>query len=105
MRIIAAIIYAAAVSHGVSPAALQELARCESTFRPWVVSPEGYVGLFQMASPGLLDEFREWEPTQGFTVSDWADPARQSNFTAEQLAKDRWGPWPACSRRARLLLL
>ena len=92
---IQALIVAAALAHGVSPDVMLNMAYCESTFRADVVSGPN-VGLFQLSRDGKLREFTAWETAQGLPGHDPFDPARQSNFVAEQLtlgAGPAWSCW------------
>lgn len=41
------------------------VARCESTFRPWVTSPGGHAGLFQ-----LSPQFHSWRLLPGESIYD-----------------------------------
>lgn len=77
---VAAAIHQAAVRHGVSEGWLLAVARCESTYRPWVTSRGGHMGLFQFgprtwgwmswqAGYGGASPYDPWAASQ---VAAWA---------------------------------
>ena len=88
-RVIAVVrnlIAAAAIAHGVNTAAMDQMAACESSYRPWAVN-EPNIGLYQLSRYGKLREFYQ----RGY--DDPFDPAQQSNFVAEQLVLGAGPAW------------
>ena len=97
LNAVRALIVAAALGHGVNPAVMDEMARCESTYNQFAVN-EPNLGLFQLSRQGKLPAFY----ARGYT--DVFDPAQQSNFTAEQLLDGQGGAWTCYPRWLPLLV-
>ncbi len=57
VAIVRALISSAAIAHGVSVPFADEVARCESTYRPEVISLSGARGLYQLMPGGKLEVF------------------------------------------------
>jgi hypothetical protein len=81
----------AAARHGVSPARLVQVARCESRLNPNAVGRLGEQGVFQLHPQGELRTFY----ARGFS-SPW-DVAEAAEFTAQRFAEGAARAW-SCAR-------
>lgn len=90
IELIKALIVAAALAHGVNPDIMLDMARCESTFNPYVVNRDDQTiqGLYQIKYPGGEGvTFYKRGYTNRF------DPAQSANFTAERIVEGAGGQW------------
>lgn len=73
------LIYVAADRHGVDPALIDRIVRCESTYRPWVTGPDGSMGIaqFQPITWGWASSSAGWagaspyDPEAALDVMAW----------------------------------
>ena len=101
ISLIRALIVAVAIGHGLTPSALDALARCETggTYDPAIVSADGrYTGLLQ-EDETFMGHRREWAATQGVDFDPY-DAAQQLNYGAEVIVARGAGDWPTCGRIA-----
>ena len=88
---VAAAIHQAASTYGVSEAWMRKIARCESSYLPWVTSRGGHMGLYQYARRTW--DWMSWQAGYGGTSP--YDPWSASMVTAWALARGYAGHW-AC---------
>jgi hypothetical protein len=73
------------------------VARCESNYNPSAYNPSGpYGGLYQHA----LSAWEGRAASAGWAGASIYDAAANTAVSAWLVARDGWGHWPTCSRRA-----
>ena len=88
---VSAAIHQAASTYGVSEAWMRRIARCESSYLPWVTSRGGHMGLYQYA-PQTWRTFSRWA---GYEGASPYDPWSAAMVTAYALSRGYASHW-AC---------